>query len=251
MEKIIAISRLETDFTRRLEEVRESILRLQSPQTRKFSRSSGERGFDRDLWGRTAEALEHGDMLEAYRSFCEKVDADIAEYADKSALSHKADRLFVDSVLRNSENYVRDDFRDIVKDEFSDVQAEINQIRDMISTVRDQAAEQVALLRRELGRIKNGVPETTAIDIVDPEMTNPDKTKSSLRLSKTAEFHLKRTPVRPVRSGYKKRTVPYSPLPLEVVNGSLIQDLERRSSFDQRRRRLSGVSCNSRYCLPL
>jgi hypothetical protein len=250
MEAIVAASRIETDLTRRIEHLQDRINLIKSPYVRRISTGSAEVSVDWNMLRDVVTAANNGNMFEAYRLFCEMFEAEIAQRADKSALREKADRLFVDSVLRNVEFYVKDEFLNIVNVEFTDVRGEINVIRNMISTVRDHSTEQIAAIRKQLNRIKKGVPEKTNIDLLDPEKRR-DIQKETKPWEKSVEASPIRQPVARVRTGYRKRSAPYIPQEMEVVSGLLIKDIERRSSFEQQSRRNCGYTRNSRYTLPL
>jgi hypothetical protein len=242
MEALRLLAQTEAELASRIESLSWKMSFLKYPAAGASIHMNQTHGqFCEDHWQPIIEQVKYHNLLDAYRSFCSSFESQVDLRVRSSDLRDKANRLYVDTLLRNVEESVHDRIAAAISDEYADVASEIQQALDMISTMREHFVPSIDAFRSELVRFKKKLTEEdqpVQLVAAQPPVDRLPLKPAFIEKAKAAGPKICKTP-------YKKRTRPYAPKKLGAVVGASIEHLSPRakSSFkvDQK---------STRYLLP-
>jgi hypothetical protein len=159
-EDIRGVAMVEAELESRIEALSWKITMLKArPASSAIPLNGTTAEFCEDHWQPVIDKVNSHSLIDAYRLFWAGFQGQLALRLQMPDLRDKADRLYVDTLLRNVEESIHERVEAAITDEYADVLIEIQQARDTVGTMREHFQESANSFRSELTRFKKRLLE--------------------------------------------------------------------------------------------
>jgi hypothetical protein len=213
LEDIRSLSLAESELEARIESLAWKIGLLKSPLSSTSIPINGTTAeFCEDHWQPVIDKVNSHSLIDAYRLFWEGFQAQLDMRLQVSDLRDKADRLYVDTLLRNVEESVHQSVETAITNEYAEILLEIQQAHDMVGTMKEHFQESVNSFRSELTRFKKKLLEEVANNEPNAARRAVESAPAHLPPRSTLKLAKQDATVPHIcKSPYRKRTRPLVP----------------------------------------
>lgn len=165
--------------------------------------------FYDEKWRDVLEKIKENDVIGSFKAFIENFNEQVIMKAELIELPEKADRMYVDALLRNLNYTTKKFLEESLEEDFATIRLELDQFKNNVEIIRQHFDSNVNLLRRDLTKYRK--------ELFDPQTEN----ETTIVIKENHTHHIKAAQIvqnKPVikkpqvfKSPYKHRTRMHQP----------------------------------------
>lgn len=174
-------------------------------------------------WRDVLESIKQDKRVDCYQAFIANVNSQIDSKADICDLPEKADRHYVDTLLREITFTATTELDSALLTHFQMIRAEMTQAKSNVETIKKHFEENVEVLKNELAEYRKsltGSEEEHEITLIQNLETKHSMHEKALQLSARTVAPIRRYQI--YKTPYKKRSRPYFPDDLNTVTPTFV-----------------------------